>query len=266
MTSRAHGVSVAGTVSRFVIIFSLLFAGIGRSAELPKPKPPAPAPGGGVMSVLFVGNSLTDANDLPLLVQALAKADGRSVYVESVIFGGYSLEDHWNNGAALRAIGRRKWSVVVLQQGPSSLPESREILRDYTRRFAKHIQKSAGRPALYMVWPALDRIDYFDDVRESYSLAASDVKGIFIPAGEAWRAAWRRDPKAPLYSSDDFHPSTTGTYTAALSIFGMLTKKPVQGLPARLELANGGTVEVPQALAALLQESAAEANKTYGRN
>ena len=263
MTSRAHGMSAVGTALCFVVIFFLLFAGTGRSVGGAKPKPTPPGKG---LSVLFIGNSLTDANNLPLLVQALAKADGRSLYVESVTFGGYSLEDHWNDGSAQQAIARRKWSVVVLQQGPSSLPESRVILREWTRRFAQPIWKSGGRPALYMVWPALDRIAYFDDVRESYSLAASDVQGLFLPAGEAWREAWRRNPQAPLYASDDFHPSVAGTYTAALSIYGVLFQRSPQGLPSRLELANGSTVEVPQALAALLQESAAEANKTYGRH
>ena len=261
MTSRAHRVSVAGTASHFAIIFSLLFAGAGRSAEEPRLKP---APGNG-MSILFIGNSLTYANDLPLLVQALAKAAGRSVHVESVTFGDYSLEDQWNNGAAQRAIARRKWSVVVLQQGSLSLPESRVILRQWTKQFAPLIRKAGGRPALYMVWPSEDRAAYFDAVRESYSLAASDVRGIFLPAGEAWRAAWRRDPQAPLYAADGFHPSEAGTYTVALSIYGVLFQRSPQGLPARLEPANGDVAEVPQALAKLLQAAAAEARQDDSR-
>jgi hypothetical protein len=116
-----------------------------------------------------------------------------------------------------------------------------------------------------MVWPDLERAAFFDDVRDSYSLAASDVNGIFFPAGEAFRAAWRRDPRAPLYASDDFHPSVAGTYTAALSIYGVLYKRSPQGLPARLVLANGQVVDIPQALAKLLQDAATEANQTYGR-
>ncbi len=250
------------TASRLAIVFSLLFGCTGESGAEPEPKG-RPAKG---MRVLFIGNSLTYANDLPLMVQALARSAGQEMYVEAVTYGGYNFEDQWNQGTALKALERMKWDFVVMQQGPSSLVENREDMRKWAKRFAPKIQKAGARQALYMVWPALDRVAYFDDVREAYSLAAQDVKGIFIPAGEAWRAAWRRDPKAPLYSSDDFHPSTAGTYTAALSIYGMLTKKPVQGLPAKLELANGGKVDLPQALAALLQESAAEANKSYGRN
>src|SRR5262245_23603813 len=69
--------------------------------------------------VLFIGNSLTYVNDLPAMVTALADSAGAGpLVVESVVFGGYSLEDHWNQGDALRAIERGGWSVVVLQQGP----------------------------------------------------------------------------------------------------------------------------------------------------
>lgn len=250
------------TASRFAIIITLLFGCTGQSGAEPEPKG-RPVKG---MRVLFIGNSLTYANDLPLMVQALAKSAGQEMYVESVTYGGYNFEDQWNQGTALKALERMKWDFVVMQQGPSSLIENREDMRKWAKRFAPKIRKAGARQALYMVWPELERISYFDAVRESYSLAASDVKGIFIPAGEAWRAAWRRDPKAPLYSSDDFHPSTAGTYTAALSIYGMLAKKAPLGLPARLELANGARVDLPQALAATLQEGAAEANETYGRN
>ena len=278
-----RGVSLISAASRCALILCLLFGCVGKSgAEAPKVKAPktdaamaakaaeaariAEEAKKRVLRVLFLGNSLTYANDLPLVVQAMAKANGKRMLVESVTFGGASLEDHWNSGEALRTLRSKSWHVVVMQQGPSSLPESRVHLREWTRRWADEIYKSNGsRPALYMVWPGLERDAFFDDVRESYSLAASDVYGIFIPAGEALREARRRDPRAPIYASDDFHPSVAGTYAAALSIYGTLYKKDPNNLPARLTLADGQVVEIPQALARLLQESATEANHRWGR-
>src|SRR5574341_217974 len=56
----------------------------------------APAPGGD--RVLFIGNSLTEGNDLPLMVEALARAGGRPLAVEAVTYGGAALEDHWSRG------------------------------------------------------------------------------------------------------------------------------------------------------------------------
>jgi hypothetical protein len=263
MKIRGHRTSFASTASRCAIIFSLLFAWAGKSdGQWVRVNPPSP---GKNLRVLFIGNSLTSANDLPHMVQALANAAGKTMQIESVIIGGANLEDHWNDGGAQRAIASQRWSVVVLQQGPSSLPESRVHLRTWTKKFDELIRKAGGRTALYMVWPEQERSAFFDDVRDSYSIAAQDVKGIFFPAGEALRAAQRRDPRAPLFSSDGFHPTVAGTYAAALSIYGVLYRQAPQGLPAQLRLANGQVVTVPQTLAALLQDAATEANQTYGR-
>src|SRR5262245_23744378 len=226
-------------------------------------------PGGAALRgphhVLFVGNSLTYTNQMPLIVEALARSRGDQLEVSSVTLGGANLEDLWHDGAALREIDRGGWTVVVLQQGPSSLIESRIDLRKWTKNFAQRIRKTGARPALYMVWPERERLSVFDQVSESYSLAAADVKGMLFPAGETWRAAWRRDPNAPLYGSDGFHPSTAGSYAAALSIYGMLSRMTVQGLPARLQLRDGSVIDIPPNLAALLQEAAVEANQRFGR-
>jgi hypothetical protein len=217
----------------------------------------SPAPPGS-SSVLFVGNSLTEANDVPSIVEALARAGGRPLIVDSVTYGGVSLEDHWNMGTAKR-IESGGWRYVVLQQGPSSLAESRANLREWTKRFDAVIKAEGGTTALYAFWPEAARRNVFPDVSDSYRLAAEDVGGVFLPAGNAWLAAWSRDPSLPLYGSDQFHPSVMGSYLAALTIYGGLTGASPVGLPAKLILRTGATVEVPASQAPLLQEAAAEA-------
>ena len=261
MTSdRRNPASVLRMASRFAILVSLLFGSSPKSsAQVPQFEEARLK-----LRVLFVGNSLTYTNDLPGIVQAFATARGQEIYVDSVTLGGANLEDLWDDGAALDAIAKGKWNVVVLQQGPSSAPESREHLREWTRKFDARIREAGGRTALYMVWPTPDRIAYFDDVRESYRLAAQDVKGIFFPAGEAIREAQRRGVGAALYSGDLFHPSAAGSYAAGLSIFGMLSKKPLIGLPAQLKLASGRTIRVSPEDAKILQESALAVNRKYG--
>src|SRR5436305_1655458 len=109
--------------------------------------------GGGAERVLLVGNSLSTANDLPSMVQSLSTGAGvRRLECQAVAFPDYSLEDHWNRGDAARTIAGGGWSAVVLQQGPSALPESRLLLVEYARRFDAVIRGAGARTALYMVW------------------------------------------------------------------------------------------------------------------
>ena len=117
------------------------------------------------LRLLFIGNSLTYTNDLPAMVRQLGlTVGGKAPVVESVTIPDFSLEDHWNRGDAQQAIRRDKWDFVVLQQGPSALPESRVLLVEYTRKFAEEIRTVGGRPALYMVWPPASRAPEWDQV------------------------------------------------------------------------------------------------------
>ena len=193
------------------------------------------------LRILFIGNSLTYANDLPALVCGLARSAGRQAVCESVAKPDYSLEDHWNERDARAAIARG-WDVVVLQQGPSALPESRRLLIAYAKRFAAEIRKAGARPALYMVWPSQARRGDFPGVSQSYAAAAKEVDGLLLPVGDAWRAAWLADATLPLYASDGLHPSASGTYLAALVIYAQLFGAPAPSVPVPSAAQAGATV------------------------
>ena len=184
---------------------------------------------GTVIRLLLIGNSLTAANGLPGTLEAMGRASGIAIRCTAIAKPNYSLEDHWSDGEARRAIARGGWSYVVLQQGPSALPESRVLLDDYVGRFDGEIRRAGGRSVIYMVWPAAARSGDFDGVSASYRDAAARVGGMLAAAGDAWRAAWRRDRTLGLYGPDGFHPSATGSYLAAMVIFRQLTGR----LPAR---------------------------------
>ena len=181
-----------------------------------------PAP----VRVLFIGNSLTYSNDLPGMVAAIGRGEGRAIAVEVIARPDFSLEDHWQQGDARRAIARGGWTVVVLQQGPSALPESRRLLVDYAGRFAREIAQSGARTALYMVWPSIGRRGDFPAVSASYAAAADTLNGVLMRAGDAWREAFRLDPTLQLYGPDGFHPSRLGTQLAALVVYEQLTGFP----------------------------------------
>ena len=117
----------------------------------------------GATRVLFVGNSLTEANALPAMVAQLAPID-----VEARVVGGFAFEDQWQTTDIADVIARGRYDVVVLRQGPSSLPESRVNLIEWSKTFADAIRSAGGRAALYTVWPESWRRSAFDAVIYSY--------------------------------------------------------------------------------------------------
>ena len=210
------------------------------------------------LSVLFVGNSLTAANDLPGMVAALASAAGVERFrYQAVTAGGAALEDHWDDGRAVAAIEGARWDVVVLQQGPSSLESSRLNLIEWAGRFAQKIRERGGRPALYMVWPPLG--GDWDAVTRSYTDAAVAVDGMLFPAGEALRAIHAGEPEIPMFAADQFHPSREGTYLAALVILGALTGRSTEGLSLLRPI-----VDLVPAESAKLEQAADRANRDRG--
>lgn len=216
--------------------------------------------------VLFIGNSFTYSNDLPAIVEALAAATGQKRLIhEEVVYGGYSLEDHWNEGRAIKAIGKGGWEIVVMQHGPSAW-DGRPTLYEYAPRFAQEIRRVGARPALYMVWPEKGRLGTdLDRCSETYRTAAERLDSLLFPGGEAWREAWKLDPDLPLYSSDELHPSQTGSYLVALVIYEQIYEKSPIGLPSRFKLRDGTRFNIPARQAKLLQQAAAEANRKFAR-
>jgi hypothetical protein len=246
-------------------LLGLLVGAATASACGEEPQGPVFQPDPNGVDVLFVGNSLTYFNDLPAMLAAmLVAADVPVARIDATAFPDFGLQDHWEQGDALALIAAGEWDVVVLQQGPSAT-EGRPSLLDYSARFAEEIRAVGAVPALYMVWPAEARSFDFDGVSESYAMAAETVDGLLLPAGEAWRAAWRRDPSAELYGPDGFHPSPAGSYAAAAVMFEQLAGRTAVGLPATLDLGSGTSVVLDQALATLLQEAAGEANSEFAR-
>lgn len=240
---------------------ALLLGLLGVSLPAPACSGPA-APDPDALAILFVGNSLSYFNDLPgMLAGLLERADIGPVVVESVALPNYGLEDHWADGDVSERIRRGGWDVVVLQQGPSAT-EGRPSLLEYSQRFADLMEPTGARPALYMVWPAASRSFDFDGVSDSYATAARQVDGLLFPAGEAWRKAWARSPNLALYGPDGFHPSVLGTYLAALVMYEQLSGKSAIGLPAEIRIGSS-TQPLDQAVAALLQDAAHEANRDF---
>jgi hypothetical protein len=225
----------------------------------------APVVGG--HEVLFFGNSLTFANDLPGTVAAIAAADGYTLHAAQGLTSGGALIDAVNEGGAAASIARQAhWDYVVLQQGPTTLQVCHDTMMLAMKLLDTMIRRSGARPALLMTWPAAQDSanGTFDVVRESFQSAAKSVDAMFLPAGEAWRLAWHSDPSLQLYGQDGFHPAPLGTYLMALVVYERVSGHDVRTLSTEPVTIDGERVTVPPETLRLLQRAAHNANVMFG--
>lgn len=165
--------------------------------------------------ILFVGNSLTYSNDLPGLVQSLAKEKGITVSTTMVAEPNYALEDHWNDGKMEELIASGKFDFVVVQQGPSSQEDGRVMLLDYGARIKALCDGQHAQLAFFMVWPARVNAHTFDGVINNYRNAAIATGSLLCPVGEIWKQHFERTGDYSFYGPDGFHPSQQGSEDAA---------------------------------------------------
>jgi hypothetical protein len=232
-----------------LVLLALVLAGCAR--------PPSNG-GREPMRVLFVGNSLTHTHDLPAVVATLARGLGTEIEYEMIAPGGVSLEDHWNAGRVPAEIASGRWDAVVMQQGPSALPESQVNLREWAERLSELAREHGARPALLTVWPEGYRSNVLPEVIASYANAAKAAGAELYPAGVAWQSAWSRTPSLPLYGPDGFHPSPLGTYLAALVVYAGLTGQQPPAAAFSIDR-PGFKLRVTAARARLLRTAAVDA-------
>lgn len=199
-------------------VFSFLLIFLQCSTEKPEPWRPD-------LYVYFVGNSLTYENDLPLLVEEIAKMDGVELAVTTNAKANYSFDDHWDDGSIQSTLQSFHYDFLIGQQGPSALPESQALLRHSSIKIADECRERNTKFALYMVWPSLSRDFDRENCISSYTEAAKASNALLCPAGLAWKLAWQKDPQLPLYGPDNFHPSIHGSVLAAMVIYASIREK-----------------------------------------
>jgi hypothetical protein len=177
------------------------------------------------LKILFIGNSLTYTNDLPALVRKEGKNQDVTIKTEMIAYPNYALEDHWNDGKIQARIEKGGFDYVVVQQGPSSQSDGREMLLSYGSKIAAICKKADARLVFFMVWPARANLHTFDGVITNYRDAASESESLLCPVGEAWKKHIETTGDFSFYGDDGFHPSLKGSEVAAQIITDKLLSK-----------------------------------------
>lgn len=201
-----------------------------------------PAPQGPQISILFLGNSFTAANDLPGTFTQLARWGGHSVTTTLIASGGAKLYQYAGNEGTLHKITDQKWDYVVLQeqsQVPAIEAERNREMYPAVRTLSEKIKSAGAAPVLFVTWgrkngcPEIGYADYASmqaQLIEGYKGIASELGIPMAPVGVAWKKVVEQRPNLMLWDGDGIHPSGAGTYLAACVFYAVLFHQDPQGL------------------------------------
>lgn len=227
---------------------------------------------GAVKRVLFLGNSYTYVNNLPLLVAGLANSAGDSLIADSYCPGGYTLGwnpiAHSTDPVSLGMISSGNRDIVVLQE--QSQTPSIPVLRDSCMAPAGGILADAvrlyngcGEVMYYLTWGrrfggmqcfspnycsvSFTDFDHMQDsVTRSYKLVADATGGTMAPVGEAWRFVLHHSGMV-LHDGDNSHPNLNGSYLAACVFYASMFHRRSAGLAFTAGLAPDSALFLQQA-------------------
>jgi hypothetical protein len=202
------------------------------------------------VKVLFIGNSYTYFNNLPGMLEQLAKSAGMTIETRMVVEGGATLQDHWEEGKALKVIREGSWDYVILQDqstlgafivnGQNRIADP-AYFHKYSRLFDREIKKSDAKTVFYLTWAGKNKPE--DDqaaLNYAYVSIARELKDLIAPVGIVWHNVRRENPNLELYVEDASHPTGAGTYLAACELYALVLRKSPVGLPFQI---NGNPVD-----------------------
>jgi hypothetical protein len=172
-----------------------------------------------LISVLFLGNSLTYFNEMPRMTARIGARENPPLFVDAVTMSGADLEGLWFRTDALRRIWQSHWDYVIIQErGGSGAHDQGDLFHKYLGRFAYEARKSGATPLLFMTW-----YERYPAEQEKFMRAAARRANVgVLPVAVAWKDD---------FNWDGVHPNVAGSYLIACTVYSLIYNKPALGTP-----------------------------------
>jgi hypothetical protein len=222
------------SIRKFCAALVLLLAACGGGSGDTQPggaasNPPPPATTD--ISLLFMGNSHTVANNLPNMVADMVRAGKPGKTVAAVVApGGMFLEERLHDAPTLALMRSQAWSHVIFQaqkystsgQFSYSTAEAKELIR------ISRAQRAV--PVMFPEWPRKD-IDETQRIYDLHVSIAQAESACVAPIGQAWDLALARVPTLTLHATDGNHSVPAGAFLTALVLYATITGQSPLDLP-----------------------------------
>ena len=170
------------------------------------------------LEILFIGNSHTYVNDLPLLLEKRADEEGFNCRVTMLAHGNWFLSQHAAEPEARFNILYGHYDYVVLQEHAHPFPPEAEYLAA-VNTLAKMIREAGAVPVLYECWAKKDEPEKQESLNRAARRAAEETGALLAPVGEDWQEFRKTCPDIDLYAEDGAHASPAGSDLAAKVIW-----------------------------------------------
>jgi hypothetical protein len=189
--------------------------------------------------VLFIGNSYTFFNDMPMMIPWMAASVGGQKFryaADMIAAGGYHLMQYAQDNAVLEKILKGGYAAVVLQE-QSTLPVYTDGAAESlsaVRALAANARAAGALPILYGTWPRRAGNEFYAQAAamnylpvhtpgemmrrlDDHFRGLEKAAGVaYVPVGLYWMRAL---PYFDLYQPDGSHPTVAGSYLAALLLY-----------------------------------------------
>ena len=171
-----------------------------------------------LLSILFIGNSHTYFNDMPLMVKQRADKEGYDCRVTMIAHGGWYLAQHAQEPDVRFDILYGGYDYVVLQEHAHPFgPE--EKFMDAAAQLVQMIRQAGSTPVIYECWAKQDEPEAQARMNEVHRRIAEQTGALLAPVGEDWRRFMQSHPDLEMYAADGAHASPTGSDFAAAHIW-----------------------------------------------
>ena len=173
------------------------------------------------LKILFIGNSHTYYNDMPLMLKARADEEGYDCSVTMLAHPGWFLEQHVKEPEVRFNIMFGNYDYVVLQEHANPFgPE--DVFLEAAKILNTWIREAGSIPVLYETWAKEDEPEKQEIMNKVYHQIADEIEALIAPVGENWWAYSKAWPHIEMYESDGAHASADGTEFAARIIWASI--------------------------------------------
>ncbi|MBQ9251392.1 MAG: SGNH/GDSL hydrolase family protein [Clostridia bacterium] len=175
------------------------------------------------LRILFIGNSHTYYNDMPVMVQRRAVEEGYDCDVTMIAHGGWFLSQHVEEPDVRFNILYGGYDYVVLQEHAHPFgPEERFM--DAAVTLNKLIREAGSTPVIYECWAKKNEPEKQGYMTEVHKRVAEAIGALRAPVGENWWSYKNSWPDLEMYAEDGAHASEAGSDFAAKLIWAAIRR------------------------------------------